>query len=60
MLKITLEVDFYADGQWQDYQHFTVEPGKPFVHEIPLGYAAHWLRVKAGADCSATAQLEYR
>lgn len=32
MLKITLEVDFYADGQWQDYQHLTVEPGKPLVH----------------------------
>jgi hypothetical protein len=53
-------VDFYADGQWHAYQHLTVEPGKPLVHEFPQGYAAHWLRVKASADCKASAQLEYR
>lgn len=58
-VKFTLQVDFYADGQWHDYQRFSVEPGKPFVHEFPKGYAAHWLRVKASTDCTATAQLEY-
>lgn len=42
-----------------DYQRFTIEPGKPFVHEFPKGYAAHWLRIKAGADCIATVQLRY-
>jgi hypothetical protein len=59
-VEFSLEVDFYADGQWQAYQHLTVEPGKPLVHQFPQGYAAHWLRVKASADCTATAQLEYR
>jgi hypothetical protein len=59
-VEFTLQVDFYADGQWHDYQRFTVDPGKPFVHEFPKGYAAHWLRVKAGTACTATAQLEYR
>jgi hypothetical protein len=59
-VEFTLEVDFYADGQWHAYQHFTVEPGKSLVHQFPQGYAAHWLRVKASADCTATAQLEYR
>ena len=58
--QFTVEVDFYADGQWHDYQHLTVEPGKALVHDFPQGYAAHWLRVKARADCAATAQLEYR
>ena len=59
-VEFTLEVDIYADGQWHDYQHFTVNPGKPLVHEFRQGYTAHWLRVKASADCTATAQLEYR
>jgi len=59
-IEFNLEVDFYADGQWHAYQHLTVEPGKPLVHDFPQGYAAHWLRVKTSADCTATAQLEYR
>lgn len=59
-IEFTLEVDFYADGQWHAYQHFTVESGKPLVHQFPQGYAAHWVRVKASADCTASAQLEYR
>ena len=59
-VEFTLEVDFYADGQWHDYQHLTVEPGKQLVHEFPSGYTAHWLRMKASADCTASAQLEYR
>jgi hypothetical protein len=58
-VEFTLEVDFYADGQWHEYQHLTVEPGKPLVHEFPEGYAVQWLRVKAGEDCTATAQLRY-
>lgn len=58
-IDFSIEVDFYADGQWHDYQKFTVEPGKPCVHEFPQGYAAHWLRVKANANCTATAQLRY-
>jgi hypothetical protein len=59
-VEFTLEVDFYADGQWHAYQHVTVEPGKPLVHHFPQRYAAHWLRVKASTDCTASAQLEYR
>lgn len=58
-VEFTIEVDFYADGQWHDYQNFTVESGKPLVHQFPKGYAAHWLRVKANANCTATAQLRY-
>lgn len=58
-VEFTVEVDFYADGQWYDYKHFTIEPGKPLEHEFPKGYSAHWLRVKANNDCNATAQLRY-
>ena len=56
-VEFALEIDFYADGQWYEYQRFTVEPGKPLNYEFPKGYAAHWLRVRAGADCIATAQI---
>lgn len=59
-VEFTVQVDFYADGQWHDYQHLTVEPGKPFMHEFPRSYSAHWVRVKSTANCIADAQLEYR
>ena len=59
-VEFTIEVDFYADGQWHPYQLFIVEPGKPLTHEFPTGYAAHWVRVKLSADCRASAQLDYR
>ena len=58
-VEFIVEVDFYADGQWHEYQRLTVEPGKPLTHEFPAGYAAHWLRVKTSADCTATAQCHY-
>jgi hypothetical protein len=58
-VKITVEVDFLANGFWREYETFTVEPGRPFKHEFSAGYAAHWLRVKADTDCVATAQLVY-
>jgi len=56
---MTVEVDFLATGVWREYATFTVEPGKSFTHEFPAAYAAHWLRVRANADCVATAQLKY-
>lgn len=55
----TVAVDFYADGRWHDHQRFTVEPGRPIVYAFPSGYAAHWMRVTADKDCTATAQLRY-
>lgn len=58
-IEFIVEVNFYADGQWHEYQRFTVAPGTPLMHEFPQGFAAHWLRVKANTDCSATAQLRY-
>ena len=58
-VEFTVEVDFYADGQWHEYRRFTVEPGRPLQHEFPEGYAAHWLRVRTSADCTATSQCHY-
>jgi hypothetical protein len=56
----TVEVDFYADGQWQEYQRLTVAPGQVITHDFPDGYAAHWLRVIANTACRADAHLTYR
>jgi hypothetical protein len=59
-VEFIVEVDFYADGQWHEYQRLTVAPGQPLVYDFPVGYAAHWLRVQANTACRATAQLNYR
>jgi hypothetical protein len=59
-VEFIVEVDFYADGQWYSYQRLTVAPGQPLVHDFPVGYSAHWLRVQANTACRATAQLNYR
>lgn len=55
----TIEVDFLATGDWREYSRFEVKPGQAFTHDFPAGYAAHWIRVAADRDCTATAQLAY-
>jgi hypothetical protein len=55
----TVEVDFLATGDWSEYGRFTIEPGKPFTHTFPAGYAAHWVRLRADRDCVATAEFTY-
>jgi hypothetical protein len=36
-----------------------VPPGEPLVHEFPAGYAAHWVRLTADRDTTATATFVY-
>lgn len=48
------------DDLWKPYSEFEVKPGATLVHEFPAGFSAHWVRVAASADCTATVQLEYR
>ena len=55
----TVEVDFLATGDWSEYRRFTLEPGKPFTHTFPAGYAAHWVRLVSDRDCVATAEFTY-
>ena len=55
----TVEVDFLADGSWSEYGRFTVGVGETRRHVFPDGYAAHWVRVKADADTTATAWFTY-
>jgi hypothetical protein len=56
----TVEVDFYASGQWHEYQRFTVKPGEPLRHPFADGYSAHWIRLRVNTACHATAEFIYR
>jgi hypothetical protein len=54
-----VEVDFLATGQWHRYATLEVPPGKTVRHEFPDGYSAHWVRLTAAVDCTATARFSY-
>ena len=54
-----VEVDFVCDGTWKEYGRFTVPPGSELRHEFPDGFSAHWVRLKGGKDCLATAIFVY-
>jgi hypothetical protein len=56
----TVEVDVIRDGSWLPYGKFTVQPGEKLTHRFPDGYSAHWVRLVADADCTATATFTYR
>jgi hypothetical protein len=58
-VRFTIEVDFLADGTWHAYETVTVPAGKTVTHAFPAGFAAHWVRVKADAECTATAWFVY-
>ncbi len=55
----TVEVDFAADNTWSAYGRFTVPPGETVTHVFPAGYSAHWVRLRADADTTATATFTY-
>jgi hypothetical protein len=58
-VRMTVEVDFLGNGTWCAYGEFDVAPGAYVHHEFPPGFSAHWVRVRAGFDCRATAYLTY-
>jgi hypothetical protein len=37
-----------------------VPAGAPVEHKFPDGFNAHWIRVTAGRDCTATATFKYK
>jgi hypothetical protein len=55
----TVEVDFMGDGQWARYTTLEVMAGDYVPHVFPDGYSAHWVRVIADSDCTATAYFTY-
>ncbi len=44
---------------FKTYETFTVPAGKPFTFVFPEGFSAHWVRVTADRDCTATAKFVY-
>jgi hypothetical protein len=58
-VEFTVEVDFYASGQWHEYRRFNVSPGQPLTHVFPAGYSAHWIRIVPKTNCTGTAQFRY-
>ena len=54
-----LDVDFLGTGQWHPYAKYKVPPGRSLRSELPDGYSAHWVRVTADVNCSATAWFTY-
>jgi hypothetical protein len=56
----TVEVDFLAAGNyWGTYATLVVPAGQTLRHEFPDGYSAHWVRLRADANCNATAWFTY-
>ncbi len=58
-IEVAAEVDFAATGDWHAYERIVVPSGEKAVHHFPDGYGAHWVRLLASRDCTATAWLTY-
>jgi hypothetical protein len=58
-VKFDVQVDFLGDGEWRSYGKFDVAGGAYLHHEFPGGFSAHWVRLVADKDCTATAYFTY-
>jgi len=54
----TVEVDFDHTG-FVEYQTLSVPAGERLAHRFPDGFHAHWVRLAADRDCTATAVFVY-
>lgn len=54
-----VEVDFANDGKWHPYASIEVRPNETFEHRFADAFGAHWVRLVAGKDCSASAEFHY-
>jgi len=55
----TIELDFMGHGQFSPYTTVQTGPHGYACHVFPDGLSAHWVRVVADRDCTATVQLHY-
>ncbi len=59
-VEFTILVDFLGTRTaWRPYETVTVKPGEKLVHPFPDKFSAHWVRVTADQDCTATAHFIY-
>lgn len=56
--EFVIELDFMGQGQWVRYADLRTDNGYAY-HVFPTGLSAHWLRIRPGGTCKATAQLFY-
>ncbi|MDQ8194776.1 hypothetical protein QEH59_10090 [Coraliomargarita sp. SDUM461004] len=54
-----VEVDFLGCAAWKTYKIIEVPAGGYVPHVFADGFNAHWIRITALSDCTATAQLHY-
>ena len=54
-----IEVDVLGDGRWETFDRLEVGPGETVRYDFPDGYSAHWVRLAAEQDVTATAQFRY-
>ena len=54
-----VEVDFLGNGTWKTYDVLKVGAKGYVHHEFPEAFGAHWVRITANRDCTATAQFHY-
>ncbi len=55
----SIEVDFMGTGVWKTYDVLEVGANGYTHHEFPGAFGAHWVRIRADRDCTATAQFHY-
>ena len=56
----TLEADPTGDGDWVQYEKFTVKSGETYKHRFPTSFPARWIRIVADKNTIATAWFTYR
>lgn len=54
-----VEVDFLGCGDFKKYRSIDVPAGGYEAFVFPSGFSAHWVRLRAGKACVASAQLHY-
>jgi hypothetical protein len=58
-VEFTIEVDYMANNTWHVYDKIMVNCGSVVEHTFPVGYNAHWVRIRINKDCKATAWFTY-
>jgi hypothetical protein len=54
-----IEIDFLGNETWMPYKTITVSSKGYEHHEFPDAFSAHWVRIRAGDACKATAYFMY-
>lgn len=56
---ITIEVDVDHQSGWHSFKKIDLKAGEPRTYEFPEAFSAHWVRLIASSNCTATGQFRY-